>query len=147
MRDACGDALNRWTNEGGAFAPNGLVTAVASTKDQPDSTGRPAAQVHKAPVTGQPVDRAVLAHRGHDDPIAKHDATNAQRAKHIDVGHFPIVLRTGRASMRRSGVGWPNVCWRCNYHVTLLFNAVQNGAYFEDALERKVFSAPPQAMS
>jgi hypothetical protein len=74
-------------------------------KDQPDSTGCPAAQMHEVPIIGQPVDRAVLAHGRHDDPVAQYDVPNRQRTKQIDLGHFAVMIRTGRASMRRTDSG------------------------------------------
>ena len=69
--------------------------------DQSDAACRPAAQMHEVPIVGQPVVGAVLTHRRHDDPIAKRDAANRQRAEQVDIGNLPVMLGSGGAAMGR----------------------------------------------
>ena len=60
--------------------------------DEPHAACCAAAKVNQMPVVGHALGRAVLAHRRHDDPIAKRDAADLERAQKIDVGHLAVVL-------------------------------------------------------
>ena len=60
--------------------------------DESDSADRPASEMDEVPVVRQTVNRTVLAHRRHRDPIAKRDVPDRQRTEHVDLRYFAIVV-------------------------------------------------------
>jgi hypothetical protein len=106
--------------------------------------------MYEVPVISHPVDRAVLAHRRHNNAIAERHAAECRWSEEIDLWHFAIVIGASRAAMDCRFIGRsslqiahdcsPRIALRIATVPTISLDPVAINRSFVDVSHAKVYT-------